>query len=127
MGQVTETELAAMARAPRVTFSDVVDNIASTHYFTAAEGVQGRRDVPLPAMSIASAEALRLLTFCVMVLKNGFTVVGKSACASPENFDAEMGQRIAREDAIRQVWPLMGYELRSNLHALAKLRAQEQA
>ena len=58
---------------------------------------------------------LGLLTFCVLVLKNGFTVTGESACASPENFDAEIGRKIARQNAINKVWPLMGYELRSKL------------
>ncbi len=61
--------------------------------------------------------ALNLLTFCVLVLRNGFTVTGESACASPENFDAEIGRQIARENAVAKIWPLMGYELRS---AIAK-------
>lgn len=60
-------------------------------------------------------QALGLLTFCVLVLRNGFTVTGESACASPENFNAEIGRRIAREAALRKVWPLLGYELRSRL------------
>ena len=60
-------------------------------------------------------ESLGLLTFCVLVLKNGFTVTGESACASPENFDAELGRKIARQNAVAKVWPLMGYELRSQL------------
>ena len=59
--------------------------------------------------------SLGLLTFCVLVLRNGFTVTGESACASPENFDAELGRKIARQNAINKVWPLMGYELRSKL------------
>ena len=58
---------------------------------------------------------LGMLTFCVLVLKNGFTVTGESACAHPENFDAEIGRRIARENAAQKIWPLMGYELRSKL------------
>lgn len=60
-------------------------------------------------------ESLRLLTFCVLVLRNGFTVTGESACASPENFDAELGRMIARQNAAQKIWPLMGYELRSKL------------
>ena len=59
--------------------------------------------------------ALGLLTFCVLVLNNGFTVTGESACASPENFDAEVGRKIARQNAIQKIWPLMGYELRSRI------------
>ncbi len=55
------------------------------------------------------------LTLCVLVLKNGFTIVGKSACASPENFNHEVGERVAREDAVRQIWALEGYQLRTSL------------
>lgn len=60
-------------------------------------------------------QALGLLTFCVLVLKNGFTVTGESACVSPENFDAEIGRKIARQNAVQKIGPLMGYELRSKL------------
>lgn len=60
-------------------------------------------------------QTLGLLTFCVLVLKNGFTVTGESACASPENFDAELGRKIARQNAVAKVWPLMGYELRTRI------------
>ena len=63
---------------------------------------------------------LGLLTFCVLVLRNGFVVTGESACASPENFDAEIGRKIARENAINKVWTLMGYELRTKLHESAQ-------
>lgn len=59
--------------------------------------------------------ALRLLTFCVLVLKNGYTVVGTSACASPDNFDAEIGRKVARKSAVEQIWPLMGYALKSSM------------
>jgi hypothetical protein len=58
---------------------------------------------------------LGLLTFCVLVLKNGFTVTGHSACASPENFDAEIGRKIAFDNAVREIWPLMGYALKEKL------------
>lgn len=61
--------------------------------------------------------ALDCLTICVMVLKNGYTLVGKSACASPENFNAEIGNKIARDDARNQIWALEGYALRSKLAA----------
>ena len=61
-------------------------------------------------------ESLGLLTLCILVLHNGWTVVGKSACVSPEIFDAEEGKRLAREDAITQMWPLEGYVLKTFLH-----------
>lgn len=60
-------------------------------------------------------ESLDCLTLCILVLKNGFTVVGKSACASPENYDAELGKKIAFEDARQQIWALEGYSLKSKL------------
>ena len=101
--------------AARVTPADVAANIASAVYFTAFDGFQGSDATE--DESLATCDALRLLTFCVLVLRNGFTVTGESACASPENFDAEIGRHIARENAVQKIWPLMGYELRSKLSA----------
>lgn len=55
------------------------------------------------------------VTVCVLVLKNGYTTVGESACASPENFDAELGRKIARDNARGKIWALEGYLLRQRL------------
>ena len=55
------------------------------------------------------------LTVCCLTLKNGFTVSGESACASPENFDAELGKKIAREKARDKIWMLEGYLLKERL------------
>ena len=101
--------------APRITQADIEANIASEHYFTAAEGVSGSDLPPEVQPPVPASHPLNLLTFCVLVLKNGFTVTGESACASPENFDAELGRKIARQNAVAKIWPLMGYELRSKL------------
>lgn len=117
--------------APRITPADIEANIAIEYYFTASDGVDGAdigrlraqdsdNQLTIDALSDEPVTAwmqspLQLLTFCVLVLRNGFTVTGESACASPENFDAEIGRKIARENAINKVWPLMGYELRSKL------------
>jgi len=101
--------------APRITPADIEANITSAFYFTADEGVEGAsRHLP---NSVRAGTALSLLTFCVLVLRNGFTVTGESACASPENFDAEIGRKVARDNAVEKVWPLMYYELRSKLAA----------
>lgn len=59
------------------------------------------------------------LTLCVLTLRNGFTVVGESACASPENFDIELGRRIARDNAKNKIWALQGYALRNTLARMA--------
>ena len=97
--------------APRITPDDIQANIASEWYINGATGVvPDEHQPPVPA-----DHPLSLLTFCVLVLQNGFTVTGESACASPENFDAELGRKIARRNAEAKIWPLMGYELRSNL------------
>lgn len=158
--------------APRITPADIEANIASVHYFTAADAVAppplldkmvdrflswklpkdfhpdcgisfkpesdfdhpefGRtkfeptgtnlfhagqaRDMLKHVVDEQDApQALMLLTFCVLVLKNGFTVTGESACASPENFDAEIGRKIARQNAVEKIWPLMGYALKQKL------------
>lgn len=110
--------------APRITENDIEVNIVSEHYFTAAQGdAKAMEDAAFSGGSL-NGEQLRpvpkqlsLLTFCVLVLKNGFTVTGESAVASPENFKPEIGRRIARENAVNKIWPLMGYELRSKLAA----------
>ena len=57
------------------------------------------------------------LTVCCLTLKNGFTVTGESACASPENFNAELGKKIARSNARDKLWPLLGFRLRDQLAA----------
>ena len=99
--------------APRVTPADIEANIRAETYFTAFDGsMADDRD-----MTMQDADALKLLTFCVLVLRNGFTVTGESACASPENFNAEIGRKIARQNAVQKVWPLLGFALKERLHA----------
>ena len=54
-------------------------------------------------------------TACLLTLVNGYTVVGESACASPENFNAELGRKIARDNAKNKIWQLEGYLLKQKL------------
>ena len=107
------------SRGPRVTPADIEAEIASEHYFTAADGVAGAawREVS-DARGVSQPLPLHLLTFCVLLLRNGFTVTGHSACASADNFDVEVGRKIARANAVEQVWPLLGFRLRDKLHAI---------
>ncbi len=95
--------------AARVTPADIEANIESYFYFTAAQAAAA------VDRTIGADSPLHLLTFCVLVLRNGFTVTGESACASPENFDAEIGRRVARENAVQKIWPLLGFRLRDKL------------
>lgn len=106
--------------APRVIPEDLDNEIASVHYFTALQGARmegldyidklGQVCEPSPLKP-----QLGLLTFCVLVLKNGFMEHGSSACASPENFDENEGRTIAFKNAREKLWPLLGFRLRDNL------------
>ena len=98
--------------AARVTPQDIERAITSEHYFTAGQAVEQQT---APHEQIPTS--LYLLTFCVLTLRNGFTVTGESACASPENFDVQIGRAIARENAVQKIWPLLGYELKSKMAA----------
>lgn len=101
--------------APRITPADIDSNVAGEYYFTAKQGATAAFAEEGINGGQPLITSLGLLTFCVLVLRNGFTVTGESACASPENFDAEIGRKIARQNAVQKIWPLMGYELRSRL------------
>lgn len=104
--------------APRVTGKHIEDIIVSEHYFTGYDGIGGDGSWAKYKSALdlrSSHESLKLITFCVLVLKNGFTVTGESVCASPENFDAEIGRKIARENAVNKIWILEGYLLKQNL------------
>ena len=98
--------------APRITPADVEANIEITYYFTGEDALQfaGQNGSPFYAH-----RSMKLLTFCVLVLRNGFTVPGESYCADAERFDAETGRNEARKDAINKAWPLMVYALKERL------------
>lgn len=85
-----------------------------------AKGKTARRITPEMLDAEIAAEEYHVfpgscLTVCALTLRNGFTVTGESACASPENFDAEIGQRVARANAREKLWPLLGFRLRDEL------------
>lgn len=107
-----EAEIQAKGmNAPRLTPDDIDAAIVAEHYFHAAAAAE--------ALGHPVQPALRCLTFCVLVLRNGFTVTGESACASPENFDAELGRKIAHDNARNKIWMLEGYLLRERLSRAA--------
>lgn len=110
--QTIEQEIQAKKlTAPRITPDDIKANIVKQVFFTAAEGIAGNARMAGDYSTTINTEHT-LLTFCVLTLRNGFTVTGESACVSPENFDAEIGRKIARQNAVQKVWPLMGYALK---------------
>lgn len=124
----TPTQGHLHGEAPKITPAIIEEHITHEAYFSAAQGARmAAMDIVAGTTDEAEAvkaldqiqgipDPLHLLTFCVLTLRNGFTVVGKSACASPANYNQEIGQTVARGDAIRQIWPLLGYELRTRLH-----------
>lgn len=93
--KVDDAASAAVAVAPRVTLESMEAKIVSEN-FTVVDGI---------------------LTLCTIKMRNGFYIVGESAPASPENFNADLGKKFARENAIRQLWKLEGYALREKLAA----------
>ena len=104
--------------APRITPTDIEASILLEYYFNAADSAFGSESLTVEHCAFGGGvhPALDVLTFCVLVLKNGFTVTGESACASPKNFDEEVGRKIARQNAVNKIWPLMGYSLKEQLH-----------
>lgn len=105
--------------APRLTPNHIDAVIVEEHYFTAEDGATNS---PPEMCNRGEFPHLAQLTFCVLVLKNGFTVTGESACASPENFDPEIGKKVARENARNKVWMLEGYLLKEKLNHQIKIQ-----
>ena len=108
--------------APRLTPDHIDSVIQSVHYFTAGDGYVGAltsseefNALPEHERTVQPPLQLDLLTFCVIVLRNGFTVTGESACVSPENFNAESSQKVAYENARSKLWELEGYLLKQKL------------
>ncbi len=110
----TEAEAAAVAKAPRVYLADMEAKIAGIYEFTGDRAV---------GLDVLQHPALSVLSICILVMQNGFTIIGKAAPASAANFNADLGKKLAYEDAIRQLWPLEGYALRDRLAAEALAEA----
>jgi hypothetical protein len=119
--KAAEAECAAVSKAPRVSLADIEAAIADKFYIDGANLARGSlySDGVVSSLAadqhIAKLPPLAHLTVCQMVMKNGFVVIGKSAPASPDNFDRNLGRKLAYEDCIRQLWPLMGFALRDRL------------
>jgi len=111
-----DREAAAVQKTPhRVTLDQLQAKIATEYTFTADAAVRTLTGAAAAGQA-PGVEQLKTLTICILVTTSGFTLLGKSAPADPENFDAELGAHFAREDALRQLWPLEGYLLREKLH-----------
>lgn len=107
MSKVTEEELIFKATGPRVTKDELEANVSAHAVFNAYEAITA---LGMPAM-----ESTKLLTLAVVTTENGFSLVGESACAWPDNYDQDIGQRLALENAKNKLWGLMGYHLKQQL------------
>lgn len=104
-----------MSKIPNVTPADIEAAIAEEHYFTAAQGVAGGNlcaDDEDGLIGLTTNSPLHLLTFCVLVLKNGHTVTGEAHCQDPAKFNTEIGRAEARKVAINKLWPMVVYAAR---------------
>jgi Phage protein (N4 Gp49/phage Sf6 gene 66) family len=105
--------------APRITPADLENTIAYEAYFTAEHGIEGamtRLQLHQRTPGEEVIAPLNQVTICVLVLKNGTKVIGvNTGPVSPSNFDAELVRKLAREQATNQIWPMLGYELRTKL------------
>jgi hypothetical protein len=95
---------------PSITPSDIEREIRSTQYFTLGEAMRAMR-----GKSAEGDEHLDRVTICVITMNNGFVATGESACVAKANFDAEIGRRVARANAIDKLWPIFGYALRNTV------------
>lgn len=102
--QISDAEVERIVRekglnAPRVTLEDINNNIRNVEF--------------VKYISFTG----QILRWAVITTMNGFAVTGKPSCAvSQANDNAEIGERIALENARNELWPLMGYVLREKLH-----------
>ncbi|MBG0642159.1 hypothetical protein I4P28_07255 [Enterobacter kobei] len=103
--------------APRITPQHIEGVIVHEMYLSPADRIHWTDSVMAHGNEQKEMilRSISCLTICVLTLKNGFTVTGESACASPENFDAEIGRKIARENAVNKIWMLEGYLLKQKL------------
>lgn len=104
-----------------ITPADIEGYVKSEHYFNAHDAVTFNGG----GSAVQAPVELTLLTFCVIVLKSGFTLTGLSACADPWKYNEEIEKKVARADALNKAWPLMGYVLRSQLAGMTGLLEPE--
>lgn len=108
MGSLEDTDAASAAvqKTPhRISLQSIKDKIAAEYSFTLDEAVGNSPLMP----------GMECMSICVLVMENGFIVIGKATPADPNNFNAELGKKFAYEDAVRQMWPLEAYLLKERM------------
>lgn len=110
--QAEDDAAAAVAVAPRVTKHGIESQIAGVNYMRLSDAAE--------ALGQPVSTAMECTTLCLITMSNGFLVIGKSACVSPENYNRELGCEIAYKDAFDQIWALEGYLLRERLSGVSR-------
>lgn len=84
----------------KVTNVEIENEIVNEYYRNAGSAVKA-----------PEGSSLYNVTLCILELRNGFVIIGKSACVDSRNFNEDLGRQLAREDAVKQVWPYLGFRL----------------
>ena len=97
--QTIEQEIQAKGlTAPRITPADIEANIVHTEI-----------------VKHVSAGG-QIMRWAVITTRNGYAVTGRpSVAVSPANDNAELGEKMAVDNARNELWPLMGYALKDRL------------
>lgn len=95
-----------MSNAPKVTMDEIKASIVGETYTILPD---------------------QITTVCQLTLDNGFTVSGESACASPENFNLELGKQISKEKATSNIWPFLGFRLKDKLKVVTGIAPPQEA
>lgn len=90
-----EEHLKATKTAPRVTLEELQNSVDKVEYHLFPDST---------------------FTVCRIILKNGFSVTGESACVSVANFDPELGKSLAYKTAFNKLWSFAGYHLAQYLY-----------
>lgn len=102
----------AVQKGDRVSLADIDANIAEVHFMNLENALFKTGAIKGPLGTHPSA----VYTYCIIVMKNGYVVDGYSAAADPANYDAKIGQQFAYDQAIKKIWPLLGFQLRDKLY-----------
>jgi hypothetical protein len=111
-------EAAPSNGAPKISLADIEGEISHVYYMNGNQFAAHAQVVAHKDKNTHTLE-MQAVTICLMLLKNGYVVVGQATPVSPENYDKAHGQKLAYDKCIAQIWPLMGYQLKEQLHTSA--------
>lgn len=110
--------LSSEAGIRKVTMADLEAQVKSQFFFTARDGVYRNE------MAGSDAAALSHVMICVLILHNGLKLVGvNTGSVDPRDYNADMAMKMARADAINQLWPMLGFQLKEQLYMEAEMDA----